>query len=163
MSFSASAQASNDFLTGRKQVPNAAGVELIAQRFSINLTTADLGAAVIGAIGILPAGHLPVGIEVDASQLDSNGSPTLAYSIGILNAAGTAISTASADGGAAWATGQTTGRTAGGSASGTIASRPMKTAVQSTTSDRQIGILISGAAATAVAGDLNLTLTYRAA
>jgi len=163
MAFSASAQASNDFLTGRKPVPNAAGIELIAQRFSINLTTADLANGVIGAVGLLPAGHLPVAFEVDASQLDSNGAPTLAYSIGILNAAGTALSTAAADGGAAWATGQTTGRTAGGSASGLIASRPMKTAVQSTTADRQIAILLTAAAATAVAGDFNLTLYYRAA
>jgi len=163
MSFSASAQASNDFLTGRKPVPNAAGIELISQRFSISLATADLANGVIGAIGILPGGHVPVAFELDASQLDSNATPTLAYSVGILNAAGTALSTASADGGAAWATGQTTGRTAGGSASGIVPSRALKTAVQSALADRQIGILLTAAAATAVAGDLNLTLYYRAA
>lgn len=163
MAFTASAQASSDFLTGRKSAPNAAGAEDISQRFTVNLATADLAASVIGAVGILPAGHVPTGIEIDASQLDSNGTPTLAYSVGILNDAGTAISTAAADGGAAWLTGQTTGRTAGGSASGLIASRPLKTVKQSTTADRKIGILITGAAATAVAGDFNVTLYYRAA
>jgi hypothetical protein len=162
MSFSTSAQASNDFLTGRKPVPNAAGIELIAQRFSINLATADLAAAVIGAIGILPGGHVPVAIEFDAAQLDSNGAPTWAFSVGILNAAGTALSTAAADGGAAWLTGQTIGRLAGGSASGPVASRPMKTVVQSSIADRQIGLLVTGAALTAVAGDFNVTLYYRA-
>lgn len=163
MAFSVSAQASNDFLTGRKGVPNAAGIETIVQRFSINLAVADLAAAMIGAIGILPGGHVPVAIEFDAAQLDSNGAPAFAFSVGVLNAAGTALSVLAADGGAPWLTGQTIGRTGGGSASGPVPSRPMKTVMQSAIGDRQIGLLVTAAAATPVAGDFNVTLYYRAA
>lgn len=157
-----SANATNDFLTGRKPVPNPAGIELIAQRFAVTLATADLALNTVGLVGILPAGCVPVAFELDAAQLDSNGTPTLAYSVGIANAGQTDISTAAADGGAAWATAQTTGRTAGGSASGLVGSRPMKTVTQAQT-DRYLMVKVTAAAATAVAGELGITLWYRAA
>ena len=136
MAFSATAQASNDFLTGRKPVPNSAGLETLSQRFSISLATADLALNTVGAIAVLPAGHVPVAFELDAAQLDSNGTPTLAYSVVILNTAGTAISTATADGGAAWARGQSTGSTSGGYASGVVGSRTIKAVVESATAGR---------------------------
>jgi hypothetical protein len=162
MPFSAAATASSDFLTGRSPTIQATDTSVICQRFPINLAAADLANGVCGAVGILPAGHVPVAFELDAAQLDSGGSPTLAYSVGVLNAAQTALSTAAADGGAAWATGQTTGRTAGGSASGIVASRPMKT-VQQAQVDRNVGIILTAAAATAAPGQLALTVWYRPA
>jgi hypothetical protein len=162
MPFSAAATASSDFLTGRAQPIQATDASVICQRYPINLATGDLANGTCGVVGILPAGHIPVAFEIDAAQLDSNGTPTLAYSVGVVNAAQTALSTATADGGAAWATGQTTGRTSGGSASGIVASRPMKT-VQQAQVDRQIGIILTAAAATAVAGQLALTVWYRPA
>lgn len=160
MAFSASAQASSQFLTGTRPVRTGRGAEVLAERFTITLATGDLANSTVGAVGILPAGHLPVGIEIDSAQLDSNGTPTLAYSVGLLNAAGTAISIAAADGGAAWATSQTTGRTA--AHSGPIASRPMKT-VTASAADRKIGIALTGGAATAVSGVFAVTLFYQAA
>lgn len=160
MPFSASAQSTQDFLTGRLQAPTTLDGSVVAPRSTVSLTTADLASGIVGGVALLPAGAVPVAVEVDAAQLDSNGTPTLAYSIGILNAAQTAISTTTPDGGAAWATGQTTGRTAGGSASGLIASRPLKL-VQPATTDRWVGIQLTGAAATAVAGQLAMTLHYR--
>lgn len=162
MAFSAAANASSDYLTGRKPTVQGTDNTTVAERFSINVTTADLANGVVGAIGILPAGHVPVAIEVDAAQLDSNGTPTLAYSIGLLNAGQTAIDTSASSGGAAWATGQTIGRTAGGSASGVIASRPLKLTPQAQV-DRLLGIALTGAAATAVAGSIAITLHYRPA
>lgn len=162
MPFSNSAVTSSDFLTQRAQPIQASDSSVIAQRYAINLTTADLANGVCGAVGILPAGHVPVAIEIDAAQLDSNGTPTLAYSVGVLNAGQTAIDTAAANGGAAWLTGQTIGRTAGGSASGVVASRPLKLCQQSQ-SDRMVGVLLTAAAATAVAGQLAITLWYRPA
>ena len=162
MGFSAAATASSDFLTGRAPTIQATDTSVICQRYPVNLTTADLANGTCGVVGILPAGHIPVAFELDAAQLDSNASPTLAYSVGVVNAAQSALSTATADGGAALATGQTTGRTAGGSASGLVASRPMKTVAQSQ-ADRQVGIILTAAAATAVAGQLALTLWYRPA
>lgn len=158
MPFTAAAIASNDFLTGRQQCIQGSDNSILAQRFTTVLAVADLAAAQVGALGILPAGHVPVMVEIDSAQLDSNGAPTLAYSLGILNAAATAISTTTPDGGAAWATALTTGRTAG--ASGPIPSRPLKLVTQTQT-DRQIGIALTGAAATAVAGSISVTLYYR--
>ena len=160
MPFSAAAQASSDFLTGRLPVPLTFDGSVIPVRFPVSLATADLANGIAGQVGVLPAGAVPVAVEIDAAQLDSNGAPTLAYSVGILNAALTAISTATADGGAAWLTGQTIGRTAGGSASGIVASRPIKL-VTPAVADRPVGILLTAAAATAVAGVLALTLWYR--
>lgn len=161
MPFSANATASSDFLTQRRPVTAGSDSSLIAERYEITLGTADLALNVVGAVGILPAGHVPVGFELDAAQLDSNATPALTFSVGVLNAAHAAISTAAADGGAAWATSVTSvGRTAGGSASGLVPSRPLKT-VRPSDLDRPVGVQVTAAAATAVAGTLALTLYFR--
>lgn len=160
MPFSAAAQASNDYFTGRAQAPTTFDGSVVAARMVQTLATADLANGVVGGLALLPAGAVPVAYEIDAAQLDSNATPTLAYSVGILNAAQSAISTATADGGAAWATGLTTGRTAGGSHSGVLSSRPVKL-VQASQSDRVVGIQLTGAAATAVSGQIAMTLWYR--
>lgn len=162
MTFSASAVASSDFMNGRLPAIQGSATDVTYQRYPIKLTTADLANGVVGAVGILPAGHIPVAVEVDADQLDSNGAPAFAYSLGILKSDQSDLSTATADGGAAWATGLTVGRTAGGSASGPVASRPLKL-VQQAQVDRLVGIKVTGAAATAVAGTLALSLWYRPA
>lgn len=160
MPFSANAQATNDLVTGRASATTTFDGSTVAQRATITLQTADLANGTVGGVALLPAGAVPIAVEVDSAQLDSNGTPTLAYSIGVLNAGQTAISTAAADGGAAWATGQTTGRTA--AHSGFIASRPMKT-VQPATTDRWVGIALTAQAATAVSGQFAMTLHYRLA
>lgn len=162
MPFSNSAVTSSDTLTLRTPPIQGTDTSTVCVRYPVTLTAADLANGVVGALGILPAGHIPVAFELDAAQLDSNGTPTLAYSVGILNAAQSAIDTAAANGGAAWATGQTIGRTAGGSASGIVPSRPLKL-VQQTQQDRMVGIALTAAAATAVAGQIALTLWYRPA
>lgn len=162
MPFSAAANTSSDYMTLRTPPVQGTDTSVMAVRFPIQLLAADLANGIVGALGILPAGHVPVGFEVDAAQLDSNGAPALAYSVGVLNAAQSAIDTSADCGGAAWATGLTTGRTAGGSASGLIASRPLKKCTQRQT-DRLIGIAITGGAATPVAGELAITLWYRPA
>ena len=150
---------SNDYITGRKPAVYPAGSEVVAVRFAVDLTTADLVLNRIGQVGVLPAGCVPVAMIVDCDDVDSNATPTVAMSIGVLNAAGTALSTASDDGGAAWATSVATGKAGG-------MDFPTSKALQrvnSTTSDRSIGILVTAAAATAVAGTIGVTLLYRAA
>jgi hypothetical protein len=80
-------------------------------------------------------------------------------SFGVLNAAGTSLSTATDDGGAAWATGVTVGQAGG-------AVVPMSRALQRVNqaqADRKIGVSVTAGAATAAAGTLGLTLLYRAA
>ena len=91
MAFSAAATASSDFLTGRSPTIQATDTSVICQRYPVNLTTADLANGTCGVVGILPAGHIPVAFELDAAQLDSNASPTLAYSVGVVNAAQSAL------------------------------------------------------------------------
>ena len=160
MPFSAAARASSDVFTGRASVETPMNINLVAERFAINLTTADLANGIVGGVAVLPAGCIPLGLEIDATDMDSNGTPTLAFSVGVLNAGETAISTATADGGAAWLTGRQEGRAEG--VSGYLTSLAMRR-VQPAQADRTIGIQVTGAAATAVAGTLGITLYYRQA
>ena len=158
MPFSASARASADFLTGRNPVDTPSNINLAAERFTVDLTTADLALNAIGAVGILPAGAVPMFVEIDSTRLDTNGAPTLAFSLGVVNDAETAISTASADGGAAWLTGRQEGRAAG--VSGLLTSAAMRS-VQPSQVNRKIGVQFTGAAATAQAGTIGVTVYYR--
>lgn len=152
MSFSAT----NGYLEGRNPIPTSDD-EVIATRFALTLATGDLALNTIGAIGVLPPGHLPVALLFDADDLDSNGTPTVAMSIGLLDAAGTALSTATADGGAVWGAGITVGQ-AGGQVQ--VLSKALSR-VTATQTDRYMGILVSTAAATAVSGQVGVTLLYR--
>ena len=62
---------SNDFITGRKPVPTPAGAEVLAVRFTLALGTADLALNTIGQIGVLPAGCIPVEVQVDGTDMDA--------------------------------------------------------------------------------------------
>lgn len=150
---------SNNSITGRAPLPTPSGSEVVAIRFEIDLVAADLTLNNAGVVGLLPPGCVPVILRYDSDDLDANGVPTIAASVGILNAAGTALSAAAADGGAAWGTGILTSQ-AGGQA--TVLSVALAR-VQPTQVDRRIGVLFTAAAATAAAGKLGLTLMYRAA
>ena len=147
----------NDFITGRKPVPSADTYGLVAVRFTLDLAVADLALNTIGQIGFLPAGCEPVSLIVDASDMDS-GAAAMVLQFGLLDAAGSAFSTAAPDGGAAW--GSTT-------ASNTafqqqILSQPMATVTQAQV-DRKLGMKVATAPTTPVAGTVGATLLYRAA
>lgn len=148
---------SNDYITGRAPVPTPAGAELIATRFTLAMATADLALNTIGQIGILPAGCVPVAVYVDGTDMDSGAAAEI-FQVGILDAAGTAFSSAAADGGAAW--GSTTAVNTAFQQQ--ILSQPMMTVTRSD-SDRKIGVKVTTAPTTAVAGTLGLTLLYRSA
>lgn len=143
---------SNDFLVGRTPAPTAAGNEVIATRFSVALVAADLDLNDAGSVGILPAGHVPVGLVYDSDDLDTNASPTIVASVGFINAGDTDLD------GAAWATGITASQS-GGSAQVTLSTAAMKMAPSQ--SDRKFGIKFTAAAATKAAGSVGLTLLYR--
>lgn len=165
---------SNDFLDGRKPVPTTESAhEVLATRFTLAMATADLDANDIGAIGVLPAGHVPVGMRIDGSDMDSS-TAALIVTVGIGNlalqdAAGatssdakdTLISTVAADGGGAWGD--------SGAAVATAFDRDLTrtlnnmNAVTSKSYDRHIVAKITAAPTTAVAGTLGVTLFYRAA
>lgn len=151
----------NDFITGRAPVPTPSGGEVVAVRFTLALATGDLALNTIGQVGILPAGCVPVGLPIiDATDLDS-GAGAGVYQLGILDAAGTAISSAAADGGGDW------GNT--GTAVATAFNKQITPTlnnianVAASASDRKLGVKVTTAPSTAVAGTLGVTLFYRAA
>ena len=148
---------SNDFTTGRANPVTPAGAELASMRFTLAMATADLALNSIGQIGILPAGCIPVQLLVDGTDMDS-GAAAMVLNVGILDAAGTALSTAAADGGAAW--GSTTAVNTAFQQQ--ILSQPMATVTRSDV-DRKIGIKVATAPTVAVAGTLGVTLIYRSA
>jgi hypothetical protein len=150
---------SNDQLTGRKPVLSPAGCEVVAERFELDLATGDLALSTIGSIGILPAGCLPVDVQVDGDDLDS-GAAAMVLQVGIWDGAGANLSVAAADGGAHW--GVTTAVNAAFlqrlTPNGNALAR-----VQKSGSDRFLGVRVGTAPTTPVAGKLGVTLFYRAA
>lgn len=144
----------NDYLTGRKPVPTPAGGELVACRFGITLTTADLDANDVGAVGLLPPGCVPVHVIVDTDDLDTNGTPTNAFSVGFVNDAEGDLD------GTAWATGLQTART-GGTARLDLSAAALRMAATQT--ERKIGVKFTSASATKAGGEFGLTVVYRAA
>ncbi|MBI5255526.1 MAG: hypothetical protein HY855_03430 [Burkholderiales bacterium] len=150
---------SNDYITGRKPVPTPQGAEDVTVTFEIELATGDLALNTIGQIGVLPAGCVPTRVQVYHDDLDSS-TAALVMQVGIWDGSGASLSTAAADGGAHW--GVTT-------ASNAALSEPLTRngiALESVTksdSNRKIGVKVTTAPTTAVAGTLGVTVTYRAA
>lgn len=148
---------SNDYLTGRKPTVTCDCSEVVAVRYALTMATGDLALNTVGVIGLLPGGAVPVAVLVDSDDLDTGGSPALVWSIGLANTGETDISTAAADGGAAWSTGLTVSQ-AGGQVQ--VLSKALSR-VTSTTADRKIMLKATTAAATAASGELGVTLLYR--
>lgn len=145
---------SNDYLDGRKPVVYPAGSEVVAVRFPIALVAADLDANDTGAVAILPAGCVPVGLVYDSDDLDTNASPTIAASVGPVNAGATDLSST-------WASGITASQS-GAAVNVALSTAAMRLAANAT-ADTRIGIKFTAAAATKAAGEVGLTLLYRAA
>lgn len=149
----------NDYLTGRKPVPTPAGGEVLSVRFALDLPTGDLAANDIGAVGILPAGCVPVDVHVDATDMDS-GAAAMVLQVGICNAGETDLSTAAADGGANW--GSTTAANTAFHQRLTFNGTALVSVAKAET-DRKVGVKVATAPSTAVAGTVGVTLFYRAA
>jgi hypothetical protein len=158
----------NDYITGRKPIVSPSGAEVCAVRFAQAVAAGEMALNALDNIGILPAGCVPVAVLVDSDDLDTNGTPTIQWAFGVSNAAvtnnvqgqtPTDISTATADGGAAWATGVTISQ-AGGQVD---AVSKALSRVQAVNYDRYIVAKATTAAATGAAGELGLTLLYRPA
>jgi hypothetical protein len=161
----------NDYLTRRKPMPTSSeAAETLSVRFALAMATGDLDVGDIGPIGILPAGHVPVDMFVDGTDMDT-GAAALIVQFGLGNlalqdAAGavsadaknTLVSTVAKDGGAAW--GSTTASNT--SFMQQVIGYPM-TQVQAVDYDRYIVAKITTAPTAAAAGTLGLTLNYRAA
>jgi len=144
---------SNDYLTGRKATVFPSGSEVVAVRFPIALVAADLDANDVGAVAILPAGCVPVGLVYDSDDLDTNASPTIAASVGPVNTGQTDLAST-------WASGITASQS-GAAANVALSTAAMRLAPAAT--DTLIGIKFTAASATKAAGEVGLTLLYRAA
>jgi hypothetical protein len=143
---------SNDYLSGRKPAPFPAGGEVVAARFPIDLVAADLDANDTGAVAILPAGCVPVGLVYDSDDLDTNASPTITASVGPVNAGATDLSEV-------WVSGITASRD-GTAATLALSKAAMRMAAPA--ADVTLGVKFTAAAATKAAGQVGLTLLYRA-
>jgi len=141
----------NDYLSGRKPTVYPSGSEVVAVRYPLALVAADMDLNDAGAVGILPAGCVPVALYVDSDDLDT-GTPAVALSVGLMNSGDTDVSTA-------WGTGLTVAQ-AGGQVQ--VLDKGMAR-MQATNADRKIGVKFTTAPATAAAGEIGITLLYRAA
>lgn len=142
---------SNDYISGRLPVPVPGGIEVVATRFSVAMVAADLDANDAGTVAILPAGCVPVGLVYDSDDLDTNATPTITASVGLMNAADTDLETV-------WAAGIQASRD-GTAANIVLSAAAMRLA--STQTDRRVGVKFTAAAATKAAGTVGLTMLYR--
>jgi hypothetical protein len=142
----------NDILTGRAPAVFPAGAEIVAQRGTIALVAADLDADDAGAVSILPAGCVPVSFIYDSDDLDTNASPTIVASIGVMNTAGDDLDTV-----------LVAGITASQTGVGVEVTSKETIRLAATQADRKIGIKFTAASATKAAGTVGLTMLYRAA
>lgn len=167
---------SNDYLDGRKAVPTAESAhQVLSVRFELELAAADLALNSIGAIGKLPAGHVPCGLPIIDGDDFEGGSAAGVYQIAVgnlalKNAAGatsadaknTLVSTVAADGGGAWGDTSTAVATAF-----TKTLTPTTNAMAGVTAvsyDRDIVMKVTTApSATIAGGTFGLTLFYRPA
>lgn len=150
---------SNDYITGRKPVPNPAGSEVMATRFELSLATGDLALNTIGQIGELPPGCVPVDVIVDGDDLDA-GAAAMVLQVGIWDGAGANLSTEAADGAAHW------GVTSAVNTSflqRLTPNGPAMARVAPTNTRRKLGVKVTTAPTTPAAGRLGVTLLYRAA
>lgn len=129
--------------------PDCAG-DVVVNRYEIDLASAPLKGVTLAAddildIGIIPATSQVVDVIIDSDDLDSNGTPTIAFDVGVLTGN----------------PGETSGRTCGSeffaastvAQAGGVARATAKTAfrVARADTDKSVGVKITAAAATQAA------------
>lgn len=150
-------------ISGRIPTPEPMGQEVITVHESLAIATTDIDLADVVQFFNLPAGCVPVGYTVGVTDMDT-GSPALTANLGLLNAAESAVSTAAADGGAAWLTNLAMSGTAALTLhTATKAAYDILKTVTPSTVDRIVAFVVTAAAATAASGTLSLEFSYKAA
>ena len=132
----------SDVASGKKNVPQP--YDALVTKVPVDITLPGVALAVGDIVTLLdvPPGVQFADFDIFAPQLDSNGAPTLAFSIGVENAGGTDLATV-------YESGLTFGRTASGSIS------RASTAVMAQ-ADRTVGRRISLKVTTAAATSASL-------
>lgn len=151
----------SDFAKGLRQLPQPSGSETVSARMQITLAAA-IGAADILQFGELPDGCVVEGWVVDNDDLDTGA--TLALDLGILDAAGTAVSAAAADGGK-WLAASTVAQAAAvtRASAGTVAVQTAMLRMAPAVTKRMLGAVATAAGAGGVGNKIGLTVSYRAA
>ena len=142
----------SDYLTGKRNLPQP--YDALVNKIPLQIVLpAVLAVGDLIALVKVPAGVRLVDYDVIAPQLDSNGAPALAHSIGVENAGATDLATV-------FEAGLTFGRTASGSISRCSVSVPLLDTT-ALTADRIISLKTTTAAATAaLAGKTILVLLH---
>jgi hypothetical protein len=153
----------SNHVLGKVPTPSPMGKETISVFESIALAVTDIELADVIEYFILPAGCLPVSYKIGATDMDTGGT-VLTANFGILNTGETAISTATADGAAAWIANHPLHSTAAlVTSDASKAAYDLLKAVTVSTVDRIVGFVVSAAATTAASGTLTLEFSYKAA
>lgn len=148
---------------GSVPMSSAMGKETIHVYESLSLAVGDITISSVIQFFILPAGCLPVNYRIAPTDMDAGGAPVLAADFGILNAAGTAVSSTAADGGK-WLTASAALLTAAlVSSDASLAAWNAIHGVTVSSVDRVVGFVITTAAQTAAAGTLAVELAYKSA
>lgn len=141
----------SDVASGRKSVPQPFDASVLTVPVEVSLPTVPLAANdVIELLG-LPPGVQLLGVELVAPQLDSNATPTLAFALGVLNAAGTDLATV-------YDSGLKPGVGAAGSA---VSANAAALAVASRDAVRKLALKVSAAAATSASAGKPLLALVR--
>lgn len=150
---------------GVVKAPSPSGQEVISLKVSVSLLAAQVAINNVVQLAILPADCVPVGYVVGASDLDTNAAPAVTFDLGVLDAAGTAISADAADGGAKWLAASTLAQ--GGGIALHTASKTAYDVVGAVQADsgaeRIIAIVFAAGAATGANGTVELELFYKSA
>jgi hypothetical protein len=111
-------------------------------------------------LGELPPNCIPTGLEIRSDRLDTSGTGTLAGSFGIVNTAGNALDTSTANGGAAWlVAAAATFNTAAGGSSTSPANSLFRVAPSNL--GRQFGLHVTAVQATASPAGAKMTAVLR--
>ena len=155
---------------GIRQMPNPHGSEIVHVTLEYSLAAALVVNDVIH-MGDLPEDCVPVDAVLDTDDLDTNVTPLITLSLGVLVAALTSIDTGATSGGAAWISASTVAQ-AGGMVRPTTNALWRTTVRKSTPSGstpatdqlRSIGVHVAAAPATGTTtGKVRVHLSYRAA
>lgn len=149
---------------GKVPTPTPIAKETVTVYESMAIAVADEDLADVWQFFVLPAGCLPVGYTIGVTDMDTNGSPVMTVHFGLLNSGETAISTAAADGGAAWITSLATSGTAAiTSHTASKAAYDILKSVAVSTVDRIVACVVAVIPGTAATGTATVELSYKSA
>lgn len=150
-----------NYASGLYPMPVCQGPESLTVRLVLNLT-AVLGISDIVEFGFLPQDHVPLDFAIDNDDLSSTAAG--AFDFGLLDTAGTAVSTAAADGGAKWLTASTVIQAAAFTRASTSgAAAPWLRVTPSSTTARKLGAVMTAACTVTTSGVFAVLFTYKAA